>query len=93
MWTHAPSPAHTLRTPFAHVAQALPLYCLPLVLPFIIGKGLADANIHVSLASLDAGREIMKQYGSVAVADLQPILEVSGVCVRECERVSMHVCE
>lgn len=58
------------------VSQALPLYSLPLVLPFIIGKGLADSNINVSLASLDAGREIMKQYGSVAVADLQPILEV-----------------
>ena len=55
--------------------QAFPTHNLATVVPFIIGKGLSDANMTVSHAALTAGREIMKQYGEGAVHSLLPILE------------------
>ncbi len=49
------------------------------MLPFLIAKGLSDSSSVVSVAALTAGRDMMRQYGAVAVADLLPILEVSSI--------------
>lgn len=56
--------------------------CLEDVLNFLIAKGLSDKNGDVSTAALNAGREVMQQYGEEGLGVLLPILEVVFNCLR-----------
>ena len=69
--------------PYVFACQALPPHSLANILPFLITKGLSDGNMQVSMGALNAGREIMRAYGEVAVLGMLPMLEVgTGIYVR-----------
>jgi hypothetical protein len=54
--------------------KAIPIHALPIVLPFIIQRGLPDRSA-VGVASVAAGRALVDAYGSTHVHMLLPVLE------------------